>query len=363
MFFRVEERLKTGQRQFAIASHGDIVSESARMYKNSGLSAYFRCDCPAKKCYTQSGNVDQSGGKKDMASVELIENLEEIAKIKESLPSRSRGWCSELGLHVRISEAGGMARLQAGGKFRSRIDLWRESPNDLWQVKKYKLGDWEALVKPTLELAKWLEVRGGIAVTAKRKFRDAIKSFRKSGHLILPEGLDSIPESSELGRILGTYPGSITDWDDDVLEHIAAELQSYVLNNPVHVTAWYALSRVYRYQCQCKDALEAIDLAVTLAPEQAEFQLEAASLYLAAIQNEVAPEAFLSRMRMLDPSFINCTLEILGCSYEEAQVACKRHFEAILKSSSPQVGDFKKVARYALQEWGTELERDDYNTI
>ena len=125
--------------------------------------------------------------KTNMASAELIQNLEEIAKIKKELPYRSRGWCSELGLYVQMREARGMARLQAGGQFRSRIDLWRESPNDSWQVRKYRPGEWERLVEPSLELARWLKVRGGLPKRAKKKFQYAIKSFSNSGNLVLPE--------------------------------------------------------------------------------------------------------------------------------------------------------------------------------
>ena len=152
-----------------------------------------------------------------MALTELIQTLEEIAKIKESLPFRSRGWCNELGLFVQMREAAGMVNVKAGGKFRSRIELWRESPGSPWQVKKYRPGGWEGLVEPTLKLAKWLEPRGGLAEPVKKKFRDAIKSFQRSGNLVLPEGIDSFPVSSELGRILGMYPAPAMDWDDGVL--------------------------------------------------------------------------------------------------------------------------------------------------
>ena len=82
--------------------------------------------------------------RKEMASPDLIETLEQIGAIKDSLPLRSRGWCNELGLFVQLRELKGMASLKAGGRFRSRIELWRESAMEPWETRKYRPGDWEA---------------------------------------------------------------------------------------------------------------------------------------------------------------------------------------------------------------------------
>ena len=72
-------------------------------------------------------------------------------------------------------------------------------------------------------------------------------------------------------------------------------------------------------------------------------------MYLAAIQNEVASESFLSQLARLDPSGIGCTLEVLECSYEEARIACERHHEAVWRSNSPQIDTLKYAARQALR--------------
>ena len=313
----------------------DIVSKSARMYKNSGLSACFRCDCRAKKCYTRSVNGTQSGGKNDMASAELIENLEEIARIKESLPARSRGWSSELGLHVQMREAGGMARLQAGGKFRSRVDLRRDSPTDSWQVKKYKLGDWEALVEPTLKLVKWLEVRGGVSNDAKSEFKQAIEGFRKSGHLILPGGITSFTVESELGWMVRS--GSSDD--------IVMELRSYIRDNPSHAAAWLALCHFFNSKDSYGAALYAIHQALDVMPDEVEFHIDAAGLYFTAISNSVGGAALYSFI----PDYSSkLTLSELDCQYEEALAAFETHVEVFSNSTGPRSVRHEQMARRIL---------------
>ena len=127
-----------------------------------------------------------------------------------------------------MREARGMARLQAGGKFRSRIDLWRDSPTDFWQVKKYRTGDWERLVEPTLELAEWLEARGGVTSQVKSDFRYSIKGFRSTGELELPVRLESFQDDSVLGCLLNSYPEVHGDWDDATARKLEKELLEYL---------------------------------------------------------------------------------------------------------------------------------------
>ena len=122
---------------------------------------------------------------------ELLNKLESIGTIKSALPFNARGWCNSLGLYVQLREMAMMTRLQAGGKHKSQIDAWQdylegtEWPVE-WKVKKYNPGDWEKLVDPTLEIAKWLSTWGGLPEEHKASFNRAIQAFKEEGHLELP---------------------------------------------------------------------------------------------------------------------------------------------------------------------------------
>ena len=199
-----------------------------------------------------------------IVSAELIQNLEKIARIKESLPKRSRGWCNELGLFVQMREAAGMARLQAGGKFRSKIDLWRDSPTESWQVKKYRPGDWEELAEPTLKLAKWLAPRGGLANTVENDFQYAINTFRYTGSLNLPQGIESFRPESALGCIVNMYAGGSQTLDDSVWQDARESIERYIRENPDHAAGWHALSRAYELQGRFGDSLDALDRAISV---------------------------------------------------------------------------------------------------
>ena len=291
------------------------------------------------KCYTQPDNGSHSGVKTNVASAELIQNLEEIAKIKKGLPARSRGYCSELGLYVQMREAGGMARLQAGGKFRSRINLWRDSPTDFWQVKKYRTGDWESLVEPTLELAEWLEARGGVTSRVKGDFRYSIKGFRSTGELELPERLESFQDDSVLGCLLNSYPEVHGDWDDATAWRLEKELLEYLEANPRHAAAWQALMRMYDIRSRYKEALTALDKAISIAPFETDFFYEAALLYFTAIENAV--ETNPSR-RITGNALTDCSLDALDSSYEEARATCIKYLTNVLESKRPDSKRYKQ---------------------
>lgn len=90
-------------------------------------------------------------------SQELIEDLVEIGRLQNDSPSSLEGGKhSDLGLHVQMHSRMGMTSLKAGGRFFSKVELSQERPGDNWRVRKYKPGDWERLIKPTLEYAKWV---------------------------------------------------------------------------------------------------------------------------------------------------------------------------------------------------------------
>lgn len=116
---------------------------------------------------------------------ELLNKLETIGEIKNTLPLTARGWCNSLGLYVQLRGMADRMRLQGGDKSQSQIDAWREFSHE-WQVMKYSAGDWEKLVDPTLEIATWLKTNGGIPAQYMHAFSTAITIFKEKGHLRLP---------------------------------------------------------------------------------------------------------------------------------------------------------------------------------
>ena len=134
----------------------------------------------------------------------LLDRLQLIGNKKNELPLNARGWCNSLGLFVQLREMGNMTRLQAGDKYHSQIDAWLDfspgadntfSPpgsdsifsSSFWKVKKYNPGDWEKLVDPTLDIASWLGIHGGLPEEYMDSFNRAVEVFKKEGHLELPD--------------------------------------------------------------------------------------------------------------------------------------------------------------------------------
>ena len=57
----------------------------------------------------------------------LLDKLESIGNIKNTLPFTARGWCNSLGLFVQLREKGSLSRLEAGDdKYHSEIDAWQD---------------------------------------------------------------------------------------------------------------------------------------------------------------------------------------------------------------------------------------------
>ena len=122
-----------------------------------------------------------------LVSQELIDNLVRIGMLKNRYPFRERSMFNELGLYVQMKSWKGMTSLKAGGKFISRINLYQPRCGEGWEVKKYKPGEWQGLVKSTLELAEWLHKWEGLGgPIAELDFKEAVQGFRKTGVLKLP---------------------------------------------------------------------------------------------------------------------------------------------------------------------------------
>ncbi|MFC1845897.1 zinc ribbon domain-containing protein [Chloroflexota bacterium] len=124
--------------------------------------------------------------------VELLEDIRVIGAIKNELPFNQQQWCDVLGLHIwyrgldRYTHGVDGVWVKAGGKYSTKIEGWTD-PKKSWEVKKYKHGDWEASVKPTLVIAKWLRDHDGLKVEDRDAFIKSIDIYKRSGKLNLPQ--------------------------------------------------------------------------------------------------------------------------------------------------------------------------------
>ena len=90
-------------------------------------------------------------------SEHLINSIEEIAAIQDSLSLGDRSLTSARGLHVKTkSLATGELQYMAGGRLITRLIFVKE-PDGTKSIKKYRPGDWEFKVEETLELCRTLK--------------------------------------------------------------------------------------------------------------------------------------------------------------------------------------------------------------
>jgi RNA polymerase subunit RPABC4/transcription elongation factor Spt4 len=122
---------------------------------------------------------------------EMLHDLHMIAVFKEGLPGDQQDWCNTLGLHVQYRELDRYTHgiegvwVKAGSKYRTHLEGWTDNKK-IFEITKYNPGNWEALIKPTLEIAKWLYDHGGLKVEDRDAFKKSIDAFRKTGNLQLP---------------------------------------------------------------------------------------------------------------------------------------------------------------------------------
>jgi hypothetical protein len=262
----------------------------------------------------------------------LLDELHQIGEIKNALLLRERGWCHELGLFVQLREARGMVRLQAGGKWKSKLDVWRDSPGESWAVRKYHPGNWEGLVTPTLHLARWLRDRRGLPrdVVAVGDFHSSVRMFRSTGTLRLPQNFHTAGETTELGVMIDAVR------EDDVVD-LLPRIREYATRHGDDATSWDCLRRVCHIAGEHKEALEAALLAAQLAPHDGLIRYECAAIYFAALTNELRTSQGVGQ---LNPN--KCTLEALDVTYEEAYSAIWQHLKAAIQSS--MTGEHRKAA-------------------
>jgi tetratricopeptide (TPR) repeat protein len=272
----------------------------------------------------------------------LLVKLLRIGEIKSSLPFDQRGWCNELGLFVQLRQANEILRLEAGGKFRARIRVQREGPNEPWRIVKYQAGAWEDLVQPTLELAEWLGDREGFPGLVKDDFDRAVKAFRAGSSLVLPRSAGSVLEGiGKLGQLLE---------QGDSKNNIETLLR-FVSTYPSDATAWDCLARSYEEEGRFREATLACKQALQFAPHDPQIHAFMALLYEAALQNAIKDISSRLALKSPNPSippggFIRkghetCTIESLGCTWEEARHGAIHHLEIVVVS--PMLSNKDKV--------------------
>ncbi|MFH1560171.1 MAG: hypothetical protein ABID84_01995 [Chloroflexota bacterium] len=254
----------------------------------------------------------------------LLDELQQIGQIKNTLPIGQRSCCNELGLFVQLREARGMHRLQAGGKWKSQLDIWQDAPGKSWTVRKYQPGQWEASIGPTLQLARWLGDRLGLPEDVMEDFHSSIRRFQATGALYLPQNFHSVGATTELGQMIDAIR------EDNVADFLP-KIQGYVARHRDDAPAWDCLRRVSYLAEDYRQAWDASLQAAQLAPNDGVIRYEAASICLAALSNQLRNSRGLDQ---LTPARIRaCTLEALGLTYEEAYSAMWHHLKAAIETS------------------------------
>lgn len=142
----------------------------------------------------------------DVKLNELLEELSSIAFLKAMLPFHLRGWANALGLYVRERQAGNRVRLQAGGRFRSCLDAWKQGDGD-WDVRKFDKDTWKKhykhLVQPTEEIVGFLDDRvrhfDDLDSDGRETLINAIQHYKNTGNWL---GLPEVPDKVRYERWL-----------------------------------------------------------------------------------------------------------------------------------------------------------------
>jgi hypothetical protein len=118
---------------------------------------------------------------------EVVERLVRIGECVDMVPAGDQAWCGMLGLHVRMGQVGGYARLWVSDGVESRVEARRMGEGDSWEVERYVGGEWEKLVEPTLKLVDWMAQAGGVSAAAKGSLQRIKERFKQQGVLDLSE--------------------------------------------------------------------------------------------------------------------------------------------------------------------------------
>ena len=137
------------------------------------------------------GFVPQKQGEPSERIKTILQDLQLIGEMKNDLPLSEQHWCDALGLRVwrrnldRYSHGVDGVWIKVGGRFDTKIEAWTDR-NKFWDIKKYKRGNWETLIQPTMQITLWLRDHGGVPTEDREDFQKAIQLFRRTGKLHLP---------------------------------------------------------------------------------------------------------------------------------------------------------------------------------
>jgi hypothetical protein len=191
----------------------------------------------------------------DSPSNEQMTTLGFIAYFKSLLPFGLRGWTNELGLYVRERRAGNLARLQAGGKFRSYLDAWSEDGAD-WDVKKFDSATWatrfDPLVDPTYQITIFLmdcvSAFEGLPARERVILENAIQQLRTTGEWV---GLPKIDASSAM------VDRNAEEQSSKIEEPIARK-EADAEQSPDNSGHWAMLARLYEHAHRYGDSEHAL---------------------------------------------------------------------------------------------------------
>ena len=252
---------------------------------------------------------------------ETIQNLLRIGELKNGLPMNQRGWCNDLGLFVQFHEG---QMLEAGGKFRKKIRLVNPDSGGVWKINFYRPGDWEGLVSPTFELARWVAHRRGVPANLTKDVNGAVERFKSGGEMKLPLG------SRTMGGPLAVAAGANLFNGMPYCDFEPSEdgLRAWVSANPLDATGWDAFRASLFGNQKFREALIAGNKAIELAPDDGDINVGVAWVYFVAAMN------LGSRGKDwgMGLDFKGCTFDVLQCTETDAATAFHSHLRIAANS-------------------------------
>lgn len=236
-----------------------------------------------------------------MTQQQLLEALVFIAMHKDMLPVRLRGWVNVLGLYVRERKAGQWARLQAGGKFRSYLDAWRETGAQ-WDIKRFDSDTWDRrfsqVVEPTSQIAEFLvdhvEADGTLDAETAGMLVLVTQHYEATREWLgLPYYGESVSEEETNRRLVQRTESYIRRISDQAKDRRREERLQRISENEVRVRAdpqaspiwWRTLAEDYEEEGRFKEMESALVREVESSSGPRYSHMYLGKAYLAAMSN------------------------------------------------------------------------------
>lgn len=258
---------------------------------------------------------------------ELLKTLKIIAGMKGVLPFQLRGWVNALGLYVQARPSGQGTRMQAGGKFRSYLDVW-EGDEGQRQIRKFDEDTWGRrfahLVEPTYEIADFLSDRvtffGDLDSEGASTLAHTLQHYGDTGvWLKLPK----VPEEV-INRLAEEIARASAQKEREKRLRSIAIAESDIRKDPMHRSAWSLLELLYYEEQRYKDMETALKMSLKIdaaRPYSITYKL-LGNLYLAALSVSLRGKGI--GIFFYTPS--NVTSEALGYDIEELRALAKESF-------------------------------------